>query len=216
MGHIAVGLALKHAEPRINAGVWIFAALLCDFLLGIFAALGLEHAEGLPEYPERHYLLFTFPYSHGLAMTSVWAALAAAVAALWRRSARIALVAAVAVLSHFVLDAAVHVSGLPLAGSGSPGISLGLWRHLGWALGLEAAMLAAALMLYTRAVGGRPYGMLAFASIMGAALIGGQAGGGAAPSEHALAISWLAAPVVIGGIASRLDRRVPVPITRKT
>ena len=206
-GHIAVGLALKRAEARVNAGIWIFAALLCDFLLGIFAALGLERAEGLAEYPQRHYLLFTFPYSHGLAATVLWAAAAAALAALvWKRR-RPALLAAGAVLSHFVLDALVHVKGLPLAGPGSPAIGLGLWRYLPCELALEAAMVLGASILYARAVRGKHYGMVAYALIATAVLIAGQAFGSAPPRQSSLAISWIGAPPALAAIAFWIDRR---------
>jgi hypothetical protein len=34
IGHVAVGLGLKYADRRINAGWLIFAASLPDFLLG--------------------------------------------------------------------------------------------------------------------------------------------------------------------------------------
>jgi len=47
-------------------GWLVFAAVLADFLLGIFAGLGIEHATVPRDYAHKHYLLFTFPYSHGL------------------------------------------------------------------------------------------------------------------------------------------------------
>ena len=40
IGHVAIGLGLKRADPQINAGWLIFAALLPDFLLGLFALAG--------------------------------------------------------------------------------------------------------------------------------------------------------------------------------
>ena len=72
IGHAAVALGASRAEPRINVGLLIFAALLADFLLGIFAALGLEQAHVPPDYASRHYLTFTFPYSHGLVSLLIW------------------------------------------------------------------------------------------------------------------------------------------------
>jgi len=47
-----------------------------DFLLGVFGFLGLEHATVPDDYTHRHYLLFTFPYSHGLLPLFLWAAIA--------------------------------------------------------------------------------------------------------------------------------------------
>src|ERR1044071_2174574 len=77
IGHFAVGLALKKAEPRLNLGPIIFGAYLCDFLLGIFVWLGLEQYRIPPDFAMKRYMTFTFPYSHGLAATILWSALAA-------------------------------------------------------------------------------------------------------------------------------------------
>jgi hypothetical protein len=46
-------------------GWLIFATLLPDFLLGWFVLAGLESYEAPNDYPSLHYLLFTFPWSHG-------------------------------------------------------------------------------------------------------------------------------------------------------
>jgi len=72
IGHVALALGASKAEPRLNVGWLVFAAVVSDFLLGIFAALGLEHATVPPDFANRHYLLFTFPYSHGLLALTVW------------------------------------------------------------------------------------------------------------------------------------------------
>jgi len=42
IGDVAVGLALKRADRRINVGWLVFAALLPDFLLGWFVLAGWE------------------------------------------------------------------------------------------------------------------------------------------------------------------------------
>ena len=61
IGHAAVALGASRAVPRVNVGLLIFAAFLADFLLGVFGALGLEHAHVPPDFAARHYLTFTFP-----------------------------------------------------------------------------------------------------------------------------------------------------------
>jgi hypothetical protein len=76
IGHVAVGLALKRGDQKINVGWLVFAALLPDFLLGWFVLAGLESYAAPPNYASVHYLLFTFPWSHGLVADMVWAALA--------------------------------------------------------------------------------------------------------------------------------------------
>ena len=41
IGHVAVALGATRAAPRLNVGWLVLAALLSDFLLGIFATFGL-------------------------------------------------------------------------------------------------------------------------------------------------------------------------------
>ena len=211
IGHVAVGLALKRADHGINAGWLIFAAFLPDFLLGCFVLAGLESYAPPPDYPSVHYLLFTFPWSHGLLADCAWAAIAGAAA--WgltkRRTAAAAV--AVAVLSHFLLDGIVHVKGLPLAGAGGPVFGLGLWRHLPLELSIEAAMAALALWVYRSAAktgNARPWaGMAVYIVLLTAFLIVGQAGAAGMPARGGLIASWLAAPPVMSAIAFWLDRR---------
>src|SRR5690242_10186135 len=152
IGHVAVGLGLKSVDRRINVGWLIFAALLPDFLLGWFVLAGLESFALPDDYASAHFLLFTFPWSHGLFAEIVWAAIAGVLT--WRVSRRLsaAVAAAAAVLSHFVLDGIVHVKGLPLAGADGPSFGLGLWRNLWLELTIEVAMAALGLMIYRSAV----------------------------------------------------------------
>src|SRR5271167_4023045 len=72
VGHAAAALGAAKVAPCVNVGWLVFAALLADFLLGIFAMMGLEHAHVPPDYALRHYLTFTFPYSHGLVPLLLW------------------------------------------------------------------------------------------------------------------------------------------------
>jgi hypothetical protein len=201
VGHLAVGLALKGVEPRINAGFLLFAALAADFLLGVFALAGWESYQVPAGFAQLHYLTFTFPWSHGLAATAIWASLAGLLG--WGHG-RAGVAAALAVLSHFVLDGLVHVAGLPLLGPDSPKVGLALWKHLPLELALEAAMLAAAATWYVRRTG--RWGMAVFLGIVAAVMIPGQLLGTAAPERTALLFSWLAMPPLIAAIAWRLDR----------
>ena len=75
VGHLGVGLGLKKVEPEVNLGLLFFATLLLDFLLGIFVLMGIEQVHVPADYASLHYLMFTFPYSHGLLASLIWAAL---------------------------------------------------------------------------------------------------------------------------------------------
>ena len=149
VGHLAVGLVLKRAEPRLNLGLLFFAVLLSDFLLGVFYWMGLEHAYIPVDFARLHYLTFRFPYSHGLIASFVWAALAFLVAKyLWRNGdgTRIAIIFGLAVLSHFVLDFIVHVPELPVLGRESTKLGLGLWNYMTMALALEMMLVVVGLI----------------------------------------------------------------------
>ena len=150
IGHVAVALGASRAAPRLNIGWLVFAALLADFLLGIFASFGLEHATVPVDYATKHYLLFTFPYSYGLLALLLWAAafgfLISRVLGLEVR--RVWLIVGLVVLSHFLLDGLVHVAGLPLIDESSPKLGLGLWNHMPLELTLETVMALAGVVIY--------------------------------------------------------------------
>src|SRR5947207_788135 len=145
IGHVAVGLGLKRADRRVNVGWLIFAALFADFLLGWFVLTGWEDYQVPTDYASKHYLLFTFPWSHGLLPDLGWAATLGLLTAALLRNLRGGAIVAVAVLSHYILDAIVHVKGLPVDGPGSLEFGLGLWQDLPVALTLELVLAAIGL-----------------------------------------------------------------------
>ena len=214
IGHFAVGLALKKAEPRVSLGPVILGAYLCDFLLGIFVWLGIEQYHIPADFAAKRYMTFTFPYSHGLAATLLWSALAAFVVARFYSATafrvKAAWIVAAAVFSHFVLDATVHVAGLPLAGENSYKLGFGLWKHLPLELSLEAMMALAGLMIYLRSTHGEGilgrYGMIALVVLLTPAMIIGQAMTVSEPPRSALVESWIIAPLLLAVSAYRLDR----------
>jgi len=150
-GHLGAALAIGRAERAVNVGVFI-AALLQDFLLWIFVILGWESADIPANFASTHQPEFVFPYSHGLVASVAWSVLAGGLAfALLSRlptRSRAAVLVAVAVLSHWALDALVHRPELPLAFSGSRRVGLALWNHMPVALTLEALLVVVGLCLF--------------------------------------------------------------------
>jgi hypothetical protein len=213
IGHVAVGLALKRADRRINVGWLIFAALLPDFLLGWFVLAGWESYAAPPDYRTAHYLLFTFPWSHGLLADLVWALTGGMLVWALARRPPAAEAVAIAVLSHFLLDGVAHVRGLPLVGTEGPVFGLGLWRHLSLELSTEAGMAAVGLWIYLSAVktgaSKRGVGMAIYIAALTVFLIAGQAGTTELPERGGLIASWLAVTPVMSAIAFWLDRRKP-------
>ena len=151
-GHIGAALAIGRAERGVNVGVFIAAALLLDFLLWVFVLFGWESVAIPPDIAATHQPEFAFPYSHGLLASAVWSALAGVLAFILcshlRTRRRIATLVAVAVLSHWVLDALVHRPELPLLGPSSNPFGLALWNNIPFALTLEAALVVVGLYLF--------------------------------------------------------------------
>jgi len=213
VGHLAVGLMLKQAVPRVNLGWLFFASLLPDFLLGIFFWLGLEQASIPAHYENAHSVAFSFPYSHGLTASLIWSALAfLLVSYLTERevSARLGIVFGLTVFSHFILDFIVHVPDLPVLGRNSFKLGLGLWDHMSLALTLELLLVVAGLILYwssarRRGFGGR-LGICLLMVVFSIVTVVGMTST-VPPSLSVLAVSWIMTPVVLSGLAFWLDRK---------
>lgn len=158
VGHIGAGLVLKKMEPRINLGVFFLAVMFADLLLWPLVLLGIESVVAPEEFAAKHYFTFVFPYSHGLATTFIWSLLAGlwawtALGPAFQRRSIAALVVALAVFSHFILDAIVHIPDLPLLGEHSYKIGLGLWRQMPLEIAVELLLSGAALFFFIKGSG---------------------------------------------------------------
>jgi hypothetical protein len=135
LGHYGVAFALKRAEPKVSLGTLFLAAQLLDVLWGIFLLLGWEHARIVPENPPLTQLEFwEYPISHSLVGAVAWSIVAAACYYSWptretTRHWQAAAIVGIAVFSHYPLDVLVHLPDLPIMGTDSPKLGLGLWNH---------------------------------------------------------------------------------------
>jgi hypothetical protein len=150
VGYMGMALAAKAMAPRVGLGSLMAAAVLLDLVLGLFVILHLESAAVPNDFGTRHALLYSFPWSHGLAAAVFWS-LAAGFVWTWSGGAgkyfatAPAAIAATA-FSHWVLDFIVLPPELPLWGPGSPTVGLGLGQPGG--LYLSCAVAAAGLGLF--------------------------------------------------------------------
>ena len=200
VGHLGAGLALKAAEPRVNLGALFAAALFADVLLWGLVLAGAESVGTPAHSQDARFFTFTFPYSHGVAATIAWTALAAGIGWLAAgrgtpRRGRIAAALALGVASHVVLDVLVHVPDIPIAGSGSVAFGLGLWRAMPLALLLEVAIAATALAIALRAIPWprwRRWLLAATVALAAVLTIAGPYAPGEPPPVAALALSSLA------------------------
>ena len=216
-GHLAAGLVLKKMERRINLGWLFFAALFHDFLLGILVLLGLEQIHIPANFAQTHYLTFTFPYSHGLAASIIWSALACgityAVLPRWtyKERSQAGWVIALTVFSHFVLDWFVHIPEMPLLGENSMKIGLSLWNNLPLAIVLETALVIFGFIFYLITVKPKTnlarYGIAALMILITTLTVTGQLFADTPPPANGAAMSWIFQPFLICGLAYWFDKK---------
>lgn len=134
MGHYAAGFALKGVEKKMSLGVLFLGVQFLDIVYYLLILAGIEDIAFIPYYTPSASVKMTFyPYSHGLLSVVIWSA---GIYTLFRfvflnnkaGSHPMALVAALAVFSHWLLDFLMHVPDLPLLGDTSYKLGLGIWN----------------------------------------------------------------------------------------
>ncbi len=170
IGHYAVALAAKRAAPRTSLATLFLAAQLADMLWPVFLLTGWERARIVPNPDPFLNLTFdAYPISHSLLTLVGWGV---ALALLYRTRtgyARGAVVVALAVVSHWLLDFATHRPDMPLY-PGGPLVGLGLWSSVVGTVVVENLMFLAGLWLYLRATRARDrvgrYGFWGLAALL--------------------------------------------------
>ena len=151
LGHFAVGFAAKTLTPRTSLGSLLLAAQFIDLLWPSLLLLGFESVRIAPGTTVVVPLDFEhYPWSHSLLAVAGWALLVGVCAYALKRDRRQAMVLAVLVLSHWVLDLVAHRPDLPLWPGGAR-FGLELWQSLPATLLVEGGLFAAGVVLYQRA-----------------------------------------------------------------
>lgn len=172
VGHYAASLALKRVEKRASLGMLFLAVQFVDIVFFPLVILGIERLNIVENFTQStHFELEYMPYTHSLVAFLIWSGLAYA---LFRwvivKSRSIALVVALAVMSHWLLDVIVHTPDLPLWNDASLKLGLGLWNNAVATYVLEAAILLAGLWLYLRSTEATTrtgkYGMAIFVGLL--------------------------------------------------
>lgn len=159
-GHYAPALALKRYTDGRGWGVPLWAlcvgvqAVDIGFMVLVLAGVELGATDNA-HVP--HFTVVHGQYTHSLAMTVVYGVLAFGGAYAWqaRRAppvgaptglgpspAGLGVVAALAVVSHWLGDLVVHVPDLPVGLADTPAVGLGLWRWPLAATVLEIGLVA--------------------------------------------------------------------------
>ena len=218
IGHYGLAMALKRAEPRVSLGTLFVAVQLVDIAWGATILLGWERVAIHPGWTAATPLQFTYyPITHSLLAAVLWGAAAAAAWYTWptkdtSRHGRAALIIGLAVVSHWFLDAVVHVPDLPLAGGDSTKVGLGLWNSIPLTFTVELGLLGLGLALYlgggSRKHAVRPAWAIGFAVVLAAAYIATTLGP-PPPSVQAVGSGALVMLTAIAAIGAWIDRARP-------
>src|SRR2546427_260370 len=155
IGHYAVALAAKRVAPRTSLGTLFAATSLADLLWPVFLLFGWEQAHVVPgPNPFLTLWLDSIPISHSLIALIGWGALFAYLDRVRTRDGRAALVVALLVVSHWLLDYVTHRPDMPLYPGGTP-LGLGLWNSVTGTVAVEGVMFVAGVWLYATATRAR-------------------------------------------------------------
>lgn len=173
-GHYGASYALKTAEKRASLGLLFLAVQFIDVLWAIFVILGIEKVQLAPQLASSRLIFNFIPFTHSLISVMIWSILVYGIfrfipSSQGARRSAIALVMALGVLSHWILDFFVHRPDLGLIGDIEK-VGLGVYNYPGLAFSLEAIVLLGGLWLYMRSTKGSTflgrYGMYFFAAFL--------------------------------------------------
>jgi hypothetical protein len=152
IGHFGLGLGAKKAAPAISLGLFFIAVQFLDLLWPTLLLLDVEHVQINADPSAPVPFLFTdYPYSHSLVMTLLWSIAFGLIYWLIKKNAGNAIILALCVFSHWVLDFIVHLPDLPLYPGGTEKFGLGMWRSQAVTLVVESIIFIIGIFLYVRA-----------------------------------------------------------------
>jgi membrane-bound metal-dependent hydrolase YbcI (DUF457 family) len=151
IGHFGLGFGAKSVAPKVSLGSLFLAAQFIDLLWPTLLLLGIERVQIAPGATAVTPLFFEhYPVSHSLFAVIGWAILVSGVYLFGRKEPRSALILALLVVSHWLLDALVHRPDLPLFPGSQTLIGLNLWSSLPITLAIEVPLFALGVWLYAR------------------------------------------------------------------
>jgi len=209
IGHFALGFAAKRVAPRTSLGTLLAAPELADILFPILVLLGWEKvafAGGTD--PFLSIQLDQYPVSHSLLALIGWGVLFALLYR-WRTGyVRGAIVIALLVVSHWVLDFITHRPDMPLW-PGGPKVGLELWASVPGTIVVEGLLFIGGVAVYAGATRARDavgrwglWGLVALLALLYVASLLGPP----PPSLKGFAAVGLILTVVVIGLGVWVDR----------
>ena len=153
-GHFGIALAARPLVSAVPLWALLVASEALDLLSFGFISLGLERmavSEINLQDGIQTLVPGSVPWSHGLFASLVWSVLFAAVSYLILKNWKAGVIIGLVTFSHWILDFMVHSPDLPVFGSNSPQLGLGLWTSgPGFIISilLELILLGSGLAIY--------------------------------------------------------------------
>jgi hypothetical protein len=148
LGHYGLALAAKRFASRTSLGTLVLAAQLADEVWPILLLLGIERVEiRSASQPTLRLDFVSYPITHSLLTGIIGGIVLGLIYFILRRDFRGAIITALLVPSHWVLDLLVHTPDLPIW-PGGPKVGFGLWHSLPATLILELLFFVGGLVIY--------------------------------------------------------------------
>lgn len=191
-GHLGVALVAKRVEPQAPLWMLVAAALGLDLLWPILLLAGLESVSIEPGNTAFTPLSFdSYPWSHSLVMTVVWATLIGLMVRSFGGNRRVATIVRMVIISHWFLDFLSHRPDMPLWPDG-PLYGLGLWNSVPATLLIEGTFFLVAVYLYAKAFPARDrLGSIGFAALISLVLLIWISGPFAPPPPNPSAVAFV-------------------------
>ena len=205
IGHFAPAFAAAAISPRApKLGTLFIAAQLVDWAFFILAALGIEKMRMDPDATVMvPFDLYHMPYTHSMLGAAVWAILFALFIRFRDKDSGAALLAALVVVSHWLLDFLTHRPDLTISG-GEQTYGLGLWNYPYIAIPLELVITVGAFAWYLQ----RTRGPIAPPMILMALLLAFQAFNWFGPVPQEANLFFYAQALLAYGVATLFARWV--------
>jgi len=164
IGHYALAFASKKIDKLPSLAILFVAVQFLDLLWPIFVLLGIETFEIEAGNTAMTPINFTsYPYSHSLLMSIIWAILFALVYFLITKNKKGSVLIAALVFSHWILDFITHGADLQISPFSNTRVGLGLWNAPIFEMIFEIGLFATGIYMYFKTV--NPKRKIAFWSL---------------------------------------------------
>ncbi len=152
VGHYAAAFALKGKEKGASLGMLFIATQFVDILFFPFVLAGFENLKFVKNFTAvNDFNMDYYPFTHSLMGAVFWSLLFYALYyfIITKKNKNIAIVMAIAIVSHWFTDLIVHTPDLPLI-DGEPKFGLGIWNNKLATYCTEAVLLLGSLFYYLK------------------------------------------------------------------